>query len=514
MGELTFYLIVVSFAIVLGSFQYGYHIGELNTPKSVMSCENLPDDTIPHDNSLPRCIPMNEAKFGLLTSILNLGGLIGSLLSSRVADAKGRRWTLLCNNLFLFFGPIIMGFGNSYFVLVIGRLIVGIGCGVTSVVVPMYLAEISPIEYRGVFGVMNQLGIVIGILFSQIQGLYLSNAPGWRIIILSASVVSIIQSILLGFSVESPKYIASKIGGYQSAKRVLQQLRGKAEVEEEIGGWKQVAEEERLEGLIDNQQNDNDLNSQQQQSLPSSSQASQDNIEERISTTSEPVVVFHARNQNTEDINFWVFVNNPYYKPALRVLILLQLTQQFSGINAVINYSTTILGKILPTSSDLITVYISIVNVIMTLVSAYLIDKSGRRTLSLYSMSLMSLASAMLAFGISYNLAILSSISIIGFVAAFAIGLGPIPFLIIPEIVDTHFVATASSLGLSINWTSNFLISSLFLEIREILGGRVFYIFTAYLLVAFIIGYLILPETKAKTVEEVWHGWSGKYVKK
>ncbi|GES85851.1 general substrate transporter [Rhizophagus clarus] len=488
MGELTFYLIVVSFAIVLGSFQYGYHIGELNTPKSVMSCENLPDDTIPHDNSLPRCIPMNEAKFGLLTSILNLGGLIGSLLSSRVADAKGRRWTLLCNNLFLFFGPIIMGFGNSYFVLVIGRLIVGIGCGVTSVVVPMYLAEISPIEYRGVFGVMNQLGIVI--------------------------VVSIIQSILLGFSVESPKYIASKIGGYQSAKRVLQQLRGKAEVEEEIGGWKQVAEEERLEGLIDNQQNDNDLNSQQQQSLPSSSQASQDNIEERISTTSEPVVVFHARNQNTEDINFWVFVNNPYYKPALRVLILLQLTQQFSGINAVINYSTTILGKILPTSSDLITVYISIVNVIMTLVSAYLIDKSGRRTLSLYSMSLMSLASAMLAFGISYNLAILSSISIIGFVAAFAIGLGPIPFLIIPEIVDTHFVATASSLGLSINWTSNFLISSLFLEIREILGGRVFYIFTAYLLVAFIIGYLILPETKAKTVEEVWHGWSGKYVKK
>ncbi|GES85852.1 general substrate transporter [Rhizophagus clarus] len=487
MGELTFYLIVVSFAIVLGSFQYGYHIGELNTPKSVMSCENLPDDTIPHDNSLPRCIPMNEAKFGLLTSILNLGGLIGSLLSSRVADAKGRRWTLLCNNLFLFFGPIIMGFGNSYFVLVIGRLIVGIGCGVTSVVVPMYLAEISPIEYRGVFGVMNQLGIVI---------------------------VSIIQSILLGFSVESPKYIASKIGGYQSAKRVLQQLRGKAEVEEEIGGWKQVAEEERLEGLIDNQQNDNDLNSQQQQSLPSSSQASQDNIEERISTTSEPVVVFHARNQNTEDINFWVFVNNPYYKPALRVLILLQLTQQFSGINAVINYSTTILGKILPTSSDLITVYISIVNVIMTLVSAYLIDKSGRRTLSLYSMSLMSLASAMLAFGISYNLAILSSISIIGFVAAFAIGLGPIPFLIIPEIVDTHFVATASSLGLSINWTSNFLISSLFLEIREILGGRVFYIFTAYLLVAFIIGYLILPETKAKTVEEVWHGWSGKYVKK
>ncbi|CAB4423916.1 unnamed protein product [Rhizophagus irregularis] len=505
MGELTFYLIAVSFAIVLGSFQFGYHIGELNTPKSVISCENLP--TPNDDSSLIRCIPMNEGEFGLLTSILNLGGLIGSLLSSRVADTKGRRWTLLCNNLFLFIGPIVMGFANSYSALVIGRMIVGIGCGVTSVVVPMYLAEISPAEYRGAFGVMNQLGIVIGILFSQIQGLYLSNVPGWRIILLSASAMSIIQFIFLGFSVESPKYLASRTEGYQSAKRALQKLRGKTEVEEEIGGWKQIAAEEGLEGLIDNQQNEN---LQQQQSLPSSSQ---DNIEESISTTPEPAVVFHARNSNRDDINIWKFIGSLHYRPALKVLLLLQITQQFSGINAVINYSTTILKKILPTSSDLITVYISIMNAIMTVVSAYLIDKSGRRTLLLYSMSLMSLASAVLAFSITYDLALLSSLSIIGFVATFAIGLGPIPFLIIPEIVDTHSVATASSLGLSINWICNFLVSSLFLEVREILGGKVFYIFATYLFVAYIIGNRILPETKAKTVEEVWHDWSGKYVK-
>lgn len=354
---------------------------------------------------------------------------------------------------------------------------------------------------------MNQLGIVIGILFSQIQGLYLSNVPGWRIILLSASAMSIIQFIFLGFSVESPKYLASRTEGYQSAKRALQKLRGKTEVEEEIGGWKQIAAEEGLEGLIDNQQNEN---LQQQQSLPSSSQ---DNIEESISTTPEPAVVFHARNSNRDDINIWKFIGSLHYRPALKVLLLLQITQQFSGINAVINYSTTILKKILPTSSDLITVYISIMNAIMTVVSAYLIDKSGRRTLLLYSMSLMSLASAVLAFSITYDLALLSSLSIIGFVATFAIGLGPIPFLIIPEIVDTHSVATASSLGLSINWICNFLVSSLFLEVREILGGKVFYIFATYLFVAYIIGNRILPETKAKTVEEVWHDWSGKYVK-
>jgi len=106
----------------------------------------------------------------------------------------------------------------------------------------------------------------------------------------------------------------------------------------------------------------------------------------------------------------------------------------------------------------------------MTVVSAYLIDKAGRRTLLLYSMSLMSLASAILAFSIINELALLSSISIIGFVATFAIGLGPIPFLIIPEIVDTRSVATASSLGLSINWISNFLVASLFFGNQRNIG--------------------------------------------
>jgi hypothetical protein len=124
----------------------------------------------------------------------------------------------------------------------------------------------------------------------------------------------------------------------------------------------------------------------------------------------------------------------------------------------------------------------------------------------------MSLASVMLALSITNELALLSSISIIGFVATFAIGLGPIPFLIIPEIVDTNAVAEASSLGLSVNWISNFLVSLLFLKMREILGGRVFYVFSAYLFIAYFIANRILPETKAKTVEEVWRGWTGKYI--
>ncbi|CAG8594736.1 6613_t:CDS:2, partial [Funneliformis mosseae] len=489
---------------VLGSLQFGYHIGELNTPKSAISCENIPSDG--HDGFLSPCIPMNEGEFSLLTSIFNLGGLVGALISPRVADNKGRRWTLMFNTIFLLLGPTTMGFSSSFTTLVFGRVISGIGSGVVSVVVPMYLAEVSPAEYRGTFGVMNQLGIVIGILFSQVQGLYLSYIPGWRIIILFASALSIVQMVFLGFATESPKYLVTTPGGYQSAKRALQRLRGRIDVEEELGGWRQVTSEEGLEGLISQQQEEDTLNSQQQSEL------SPQNVPE-VDTVESPPVVFLARNTCSDDFSIWKFVTNLHYRPALKVLLFVQFTQQFSGINAVIFYSTTILSTILPTSSDLITVYISIMNMIMTIISAYLMDRAGRRTLLLYSISLMSLCSILLAFGITHELALLSSISIIGFVATFAIGLGPIPFLIIPEIVDTRAVATASSLGLSVNWISNFLVASLFLEGRVMLGGNVFYIFAAYLIIAYIIAIRILPETKAKTVEEVWRGWNGKFVK-
>ncbi|CAJ0914187.1 1243_t:CDS:2 [Entrophospora sp. SA101] len=138
----------------------------------------------------------------------------------------------------------------------------------------------------------------------------------------------------------------------------------------------------------------------------------------------------------------------------------------------------------------------------MTLVSAALIEKSGRRKLLLYSISSMSLSSTVLALSINHNWGFLAAFSIIAFVASFAVGLGPIPFLIIPEIVDTTAAATASSLGLSLNWMANFFVGFTFLIVREILGGSVFFIFTIYLLFAFYLTRLLVPETKGKTVEE------------
>ncbi|CAG8592680.1 22465_t:CDS:2 [Cetraspora pellucida] len=491
MSGLTPYIIFVSFAVVLGSFQYGYHIGELNTPQAVMSCEGVKEPSQGTQEYLPPCIKMNAAQFAFVTSVFTLGGLLGSLFASRVADSKGRRDTLILNGVFLGLGPLVMGFAPNITALVIGRVLAGIGCGVVTVVVPTYLAEISTIEFRGTFGVMNQLGIVCGILFSQVEGLYLSTLSGWRLILFGGFILALLQTILLWFSVESPRFLASKPGGYNAAKRALQKLRGSNEVDEELSGWRQVASEEGLEGLISEEEREHQNN------------------EEMVRES--PAVVFHARNSD-ENFNVWKLINNSQYLPALKVLILLHLTQQFSGVNGVMFYSTSILAKILPGMSDLVTVFISTVNVIMTVVSAYLIDKSGRRTLLLSSSLFMSISSAILALSINNNYGFLSAISIIGFIASFAIGLGPVPFLIIPEIFDTQAVATAASLGLTLNWSASFFVGFIFPIVNEMIGGSIFLIFAAYLFVAYLAIKHFVPETKAKSVEEVWRGWTGKVV--
>ncbi|CAG8538882.1 7709_t:CDS:2 [Ambispora leptoticha] len=491
----TLYIYFAAFVAALGSFHYGFHIGELNSPQKVISCEVPPPEL--YDSSFPPCIKMTPTQYALITSIFNLGGLLGSLLASRIADSKGRKWALLFNNIFLILGSLLMGTAVTYFSLVVGRVLAGIGSGVIVVVVPMYLSEISTPEYRGTFGVMNQLGIVTGILFSQVEGLYLSTVPGWRLILMTGAIIGLLQVILLGFVVESPRYLVTLPNGYTAGKKSLQKLRGTLNVESELNSWKQVAAEEGLEGLISRNEDDD---SEVDPSSVVMDNESRNNLE-------TPAVVFHARNRDHtvhDNINVLNFISNPHYRPALIVILLLQLTQQFSGINGVIFYSTTILSEVMPDKSDLVTVYISIVNTMMTIVSAILIDKAGRRILLLLSISSMSIASAVLGFSIIQNYPILSALSIITFVASFAIGLGPIPFLIAPEIVDTHAAATASGLGMTVNWISNFIVSFLFLGAKEVLGGSVFYFFTGVLIAAFFLVRLYMPETKGKTVEEIW----------
>lgn len=422
---------------------------------------------------------MTDDTYSLVVSMLIAGGFVGSLVAPIFNDRFGRRWTLFVNNIFLAGGSTLMGLAASVNALLWGRFLIGVGCGVITVVGPTYMSEIAPEALRGTFGVVNQIGVVKGILFSQILGVFLSTLPLWRYILLAGTVLSLLQVVALLFCVESPRYLASKPGGFHAAKASLQRLRGAKEVDNEINSWRRdwAAEAERDE----------------------------DDEEHRLIQPTDAAPTIEPVNASTTPVTIWEFITSPVYRHPLLILFLFHTAQQFSGINAVIFYSNSIMSSITPASSDIVTIFISIINLLMTLISAILMDRAGRRTLFLYSAGVMSFITFLLAFGIEQNLSYLSAITIVGFVAAFAIGLGPIPFLIIPEIVDTQAVSAAGSFALATNWVSNFIVSSTFLSVRNALGGggKVFLLFAMFLAYVTFAGYKIVPETKGRSVEEV-----------
>ncbi|CAO0791907.1 unnamed protein product [Mucor circinelloides] len=479
---LTTYLIFVVISILLGAFQYGYHNGELNTPQQVISkCTNT--NTMAAVG-LPQCIPMPDSQYALVVSILTAGGLIGALGAPYFNDRYGRRLTLFGTNGLLGAGSLITTLATTPHAMMLGRFLSGLGSGVVTVVVPAYLAECVPKSRRGFFGALNQLAIVIGIMAAQIISLSWSTLAKWRYILAMGVLLAVVQSCLLPFCVESPRYLASLPGGFNRAKLSLLRLRGASidQVEDEINEWRR----------------DWANNAQDQQAADAEQQ------EEDLESIETPLTTNGATGAPATNVNIYKFLTSSYYRRPLFIVVLLQLAQQLSGINAVIFYSTSIMSTVFPDSSGLITVYISIVNLIVTTISAALMDKVGRRSLFLVSACCMASMSVLLGWSITHSYDKTSVVAILGFVASFAIGIGPIPFLMIPELVETPAVSSACSVGLASNMISNFAVSAGFLQLRLIMGqGQVFYLFGLCLAVLVAIAVVILPETKGRSAEDV-----------
>ncbi|KAI8885384.1 general substrate transporter [Backusella circina FSU 941] len=477
--EITSYLVFVVCSILLGTFQFGYHNGELNTPQQVISkCKDKHEIApLSAEGTLPICIPMLDSQYALVVSMLTGGGLIGALMAAYFNDHFGRRRTLFSTNVVLCVGSLLLTLASSPAGMMIGRFITGIGIGLVTVIVPTYISECVPESNRGFFGTLAQLATVVGILVAQVIGLSWSTLAKWRLILGMGIVLSVFQMCLLPFCVDSPRYLASLPGGFNRAKEALLRLRGSSilEVEEEINEWRR------------NWANDS---------------IATNDIETSDDHTFEMVMVEPVEARTT--VSMLKFLTSPSFRKPLFLVFLLQFTQQASGINAVIFFSTSIMSSIFPDSSDMITVYISIVNLIMTVLSAYLMDRLGRRFLFLISSVSMAFMAFTLGFSIENGHNTLSVCAIIGYVAAFAIGLGPIPFLMMPELVATPSVSSAAATGLSINMISNFLVSAGFLSVRNVLGeGKVFYLFGLLLVLLSVVSYIALPETKNRNTDEI-----------
>ncbi|KAM5471656.1 Bifunctional purine biosynthesis protein PurH [Microsporum ferrugineum] len=425
-------------------------------------------------------MPMSPAVFGLVSSSYTLGGLLGALLAGPLSTKYGRLLVLRATTVFFILGPIAETIAFPIPLFVTGRFLSGIGSGASLVVGPIYVSEVSPTNSRGLFGAVTQVMANIGILMTQVLGYFLSNGHTWRVILSVAGFIGIIQLIGLVFVVESPAWLADNQNPAQ-AKRVLQRIRGPtADISEEIRAWEASTSSGRGHSV-----------------------AAETEEEESLLANSTPATVARFK----EPVTMLGALLDPVYRPAIISVIAIMLTQQFTGINSIVMYSVSLLSTILPTTAALLTVLVSCLNLIMTVVCAPLSDKLGRKTCILLSIAGMGSMSMLLAIGIASNLKVLSAVATLLFVASFAVGLGPVPFILASELVGPEAVGATQSWALASSWTATFIVAQFFPSLNEYMGGhgQIYWLFTA---MAVILGSFIgwwVPETKGKSgMDEVW----------
>ncbi|PGH23108.1 hypothetical protein AJ80_02882 [Polytolypa hystricis UAMH7299] len=476
--RVTPYLIFLIFVTTLGPLQFGYHLAELNAPKAVITCEkkSINSSSLTY-SSLPQCIPMNASQFGLVSSSYTLGGLLGALLAGPLSTKYGRLMTMRLTTIFFILGPAIATLAATFPMLSIGRLLSGIGAGAAIVVGPIYISEVAPQKNKGFFGAFTQVMTNVGILISQTLGYFLSRDSLWRIILAIAACIAVLELVGLFFIPESPIWLADHQRAGQ-ARRVLQRIRGKnADIEAEVKAWKVSS---------GGTANDGPADAEEESLLTPPSR----NLPPKMPPVSIVQVIL-----------------DPKYRPAIIAVVAVMITQQFTGINSIIMYSVSLLSAILPTTASLLAVAVSALNLITTLLCAPLADKLGRKKCLLLSITGMGITSLLLAIGIASDLSILSGVATLLFVGSFAVGLGPVPFILASELVGPEAVGATQSWALSANWIATFIVAQFFPSLNEAMGGKgqVYWLFAA---LALVLGSFLawwVPETKGKrTMEEVW----------
>lgn len=414
---------------------------------------------------------MNPSQFGLVSSIYTLGGLVGALLAGPVSTKYGRRLSLRATTVFFILGPVAETVAPAIPLLALGRFLSGIGSGAAIVVGPIYVSEIAPPQSRGFFGAFTQVMTNVGILLTQTLGYFWSHDSFWRLILAVAGIIGALELLGLFMVPESPTWLAEN-RQISQARKVLQRIRGRnADIGAEIEGW-------RASGAIPA--------SGEEESLLAPISGSQSKQSE--------VTILQA-------------IRDPYYRPAIVAVVGVMIAQQLTGVNSIIMYSVSLLQSILPTTAALLTVAISAINLIITLACSPLPDRIGRKRCLLLSIGGMGCSSVLLALGMQFNQKVVAAVAALLFVACFAVGLGPVPFILASELVGPEAVGAAQSWALSANWAATFVVAQFFPVLNDAMGGRgkVYWVFAV---VAGLMGMFIyrwVPETKGKAnADEVW----------
>ncbi|THV47141.1 hypothetical protein BGAL_0332g00120 [Botrytis galanthina] len=444
--------------------------------------------------------PLTTLDKSLITSCTSLFALIISPLSGVLASSLGRKRVVLLADLAFVLGALIQAFTTTVWGMILGRSIVGLAVGAGSFVAPLYISELAPTMWRGRLVVLNVLFITLGQVVAYIVGWAFvewgSLETGWRWMVGLGAVPAAVQILVMLFMPETPRWLI-QVGRVDEGRSVLSRVFGK-------GTEMQKVVDEVLKGI--------------EREVREEDEAKRLREMARKTKGSEDTWVSDAKDSWEELIG--VGGN----RRALTIACLLQGLQQLCGFNSLMYFSATIFTIVGFSSPTLTSLSVALTNFILTCAALMLIDRIGRRRILLISIPIMVIGLLLCSIGFHFMdlPSTLSSttttssststsrippliilIAIMLYTAAFALGLGNVPWMQ-SELFPLSVRSLGSSLSTCTNWSANFIIGLTFLPMMEQLTPTwTFVVYAVVCAVGWWAIWCVYPETKGLGLEEV-----------
>jgi len=389
-----------------------------------------------------------------LVGSLLIGAVFGAVLSGFSADALSRRWTKVISGSVYVLGAIASAISQNVTELIAARFVLGLAVGTASFVSPMYISELAPKRIRGGVTSFNQLMIVAGIFAAYIVNWALKDVSGnWRWMLGLGAVPGLVLAIGMVFQPHTPRWLVEHEREDEARDVLRRTRRDDEEAEEELDEIREAAQREG--GVRD---------------LPT-----------------------------------------PAVRPLIVIGLVLAVSQQLIGVNTVIYYAPTILKFTGVSTGGAITQALSvgITNVVFTIVAILVLDRTGRRPLlitgTIGCIVTLGVLGAFFASGwLQDNLPWLALVCLILYIASFAIGLGPVFWLMISEIFPLRVRSPAMSVSTVANWASNFVVASFFLTLTNAITRQgTFWLYAGLGVFALVFFVTRLPETKDRSLEDI-----------
>lgn len=446
-GSLRFVLFA-SAVTAIGGFLFGYDTAVINGANTYLQSHFALD---PQNDSL---------LIGLATSSAIIGCIPGAMCAGFVSDRFGRRRVLFFCALLYALSAILSAVPQTFVQFIAARILSGIAIGVSSMICPVYIAEIAPAKWRGRLGTLFQFGIVAGIFLTLFINGWIrrpdeawNNAYGWRWMLAAEAIPAFVFLFLLVPIPESPRWLI-QAGREDEARRILDRVGGAEHAAVEIAAVKNVLQQE--EG------------------------------------------------------SFSELFSRHYMLPVVLAFVLM-VGAQFSGINSIMYYSTEIFKNATGNADAAFSssVWIGLVNFLATFGAILFVDKAGRKPLLLLGYAVQ--VGALLTVGLIFlrnphSPALLWFVLL--YISAFAIAAGPLPWVVCSEIFPAKLRGRAMSVSVLFIWVACLAVAQTFPVLLKLIGpAPTFWIYAGCSAVTFLFILLLLPETKGRTLEEIELSW-------